>query len=175
MKRGYLGDSYDAVKRLWQQVFVHWAPLYAEPQFLPHDLRDDFTRLTGIPVLTAQHPREYSILNDPDTGVRLPGGANQAEGRTHISIATIIKQLREQGPRCVVTFDQSDYRNSNLKHDAQRQAKLRTLRQSGLFGFYYVSHAPFLFAFLSIETLQELRGLLVQAGIPTDRFEREQD
>ena len=59
-----------------------WAPLYAEPRFLPKDLRGDFTRLTGIPVLTDQRPPRYSILNDPDTGVRLPGEENQAEGRT---------------------------------------------------------------------------------------------
>jgi hypothetical protein len=73
MKRDYLGDSYDAVKRLWQQVLAEWATLYAEPQFLPQDLREDFTRLTGIPLLTGRHPRDYSILNDPDTGIRLPG------------------------------------------------------------------------------------------------------
>ena len=34
MKRDYLGDSYDAVKRLWQQALSGWAPLYAEPRFI---------------------------------------------------------------------------------------------------------------------------------------------
>jgi hypothetical protein len=129
MKRDYLGDSYDAVKRLWQQLFADWAPLYAEPRFLPKDLREGFSRLTGIPVLTDRHPREYSILNDPDTGIRLPGEENQTEGRLHISVETIADQLRSLEPRCVVTFDQSDYRNSDLKRDEQRRAKLRYLRQ----------------------------------------------
>jgi hypothetical protein len=100
---------------------------------------------------------------------------NQAEGRTHISIATISKQLREQGPRCVVTFDQSDYRNSDLKRDEQRRAKMASLHESGFPAFYYVSHAPFLFAFPNIETLQELRNRLVHAGIPADRFERDEE
>jgi hypothetical protein len=175
MKREYLGDSYDAVKRLWQQVFAGWAPLYAEPQFLPEQLRVDFTQLTGIPVLTADHSRDYSILNDPDVGIRLPQEANQAEGRTHISIATVIKQLREQGPRCVVTFDQSDYRNSDLRRVDQRRVKMVPLRESGFPAFYYVSHAPFLFAFRNVEFLQELRSRLVRAGIPADRFEIDQE
>jgi hypothetical protein len=174
MKRDFLGDSYDAVKRLWQQVLVDWAPLFAEPQFLPEDLRDDFTRLTGIPLLTAQRPRNYSILNDPDTGMRLPREANQAEGRTHISFATVIKQLQEQGPRCVVTFDQSDYRHGKMKRKEQRRAKMAMLDESGFPTFYYVSHAPFLFAFPNIEALAELRNRLICAGIPEIRFEQGQ-
>ncbi len=174
MKRDYLGDSYDAVKRLWQQLLADWAPLYAEPRFLPRDLRDEFTKLTGIPILTDQRPPKYSILNDPDTGIRLPGEENQAEGRTHICIASIVDQLRTPGPLCVVTFDQSDYRNSDLKRDEQKRAKLRALRESGFSGFYYVSHAPFLFAFPTIEAHQGLEDHLVRAGIPSDRLEREQ-
>ena len=120
MKRDFLGDTFDAVKRLWQQVLSDWAPLYAEPQFVPQDLREDFTRLTGIRMLTGQRPLVFSILNDPDTGIRLPGEANQTEGPTHISIATIARQLREQRPRCVVTFDQSNYRNSESNSTYRR-------------------------------------------------------
>ena len=174
MKRDYLGDSYDAVKRQWQQLLAEWAPLYAEPRFFPEDLQKDFTRLTGIPMLTNPRPSTYSLLNDPDTGIRLPGKANQAEGRTHISIASIADQLKTQGgPRCVVTFDQSDYRNSDLKRNDQRMAKLRALSESGVSSFYYVSHAPFLFAFENVEALEELHSRLVQGGIPKDRFKLE--
>jgi hypothetical protein len=63
MNRDYLGDSYDAVKRLWQQVLAGAAPLYAEPRFVPPELRDDFTRLTGIPILPERPPLIFSILN----------------------------------------------------------------------------------------------------------------
>ena len=174
MKREYLGDSYDAVKRLWQQILADWAPLYAEPRFIPEDLRDDFTRLTGIPTLPAQRPAKYSTLNDPDTGIRLPGEENQAEGRTHIAVTTIVQQLRTDAPRCVITFDQSDYRNSDLQRDEQRQVKLRYLRDHGIPAFYFVSHAPFLFAFPNAEALLELEQRLAQAGIPAIRFERVQ-
>ncbi len=33
VKRAYLGDSYDAVKRLWQQLLAEWAPLHASRDF----------------------------------------------------------------------------------------------------------------------------------------------
>jgi hypothetical protein len=102
MKRAYLGDSYDAVKRFWQQLFASTAPLFAEPRFIPAELRPDFMQLTGIPILPAHPPTAFSILNDPDTGIRLPGEDNQSESRTHISISTIIEQLQQRQPRCII-------------------------------------------------------------------------
>lgn len=175
MKRDYLGDSYDAVKRLWQQVLAERAPLYADPRFLPEDLRNEFFTLTSIPVLTGRPVSDYSLLNDPDTGIRLPGEDNQSEGRTHISVRTIAEQVAELGPRCVITFDQSDYRQIDLKRDQQRRIKLRELRRLGLFGFYYVSHAPFLFAFPDTTMLDEVEDLLIKAGIPDNRLEKSID
>jgi len=170
MKREYLGDSYDAVKRMWQELLADWAPLHAEPRFLPDDLCEDFTQLTRIPMLSARPPNAFSILNDPDTGIRLPGERNQAEGRTHISVETIINQLRK-GAQCVITFDQSDYRNTKLKRDEQRQAKMHRLAEEGFHCFYYVSHAPFLFALPNADALQRIQGILKKAGIPEDRLE----
>src|SRR5437763_92280 len=93
MKREYLGDSYDAVKRFWQQVLLAWAPLYAEPRFIPEDLRDEFTCLTCIPMLSYVPSGPFSILNDPDTGIRLPAEKNQAERQTHITLRSIRDQL----------------------------------------------------------------------------------
>jgi hypothetical protein len=55
MKRDYLGDSYDAVKRMWQDMLVNWAPLYAEPRFIPEDLRADFTLLTRMQARGSTH------------------------------------------------------------------------------------------------------------------------
>jgi hypothetical protein len=171
MKRAYLGDSYDAVKRFWQQLFASTAPLFAEPRFIPAELRPDFTQLTGIPILPAHPPTAFSILNDPDTGIRLPGEDNQSESRTHISISTIIEQLRQRQPRCIITFDQSDYRHSDLGRDEQRLAKMRSLVDAGASAFYYVSHAPFLFAFPTIDALQQTRELIARGGIPSNRLE----
>jgi len=171
MNRIYLGDSYDAVKRLWQQVFVTSAPLYAEPRFIPSELQSDFTALTGIPILSAEHPTAFSILNDPDTGIRLPGEKKQSVSLAHTSVPAILDQLRVQNPRCIVTFDQSHHRQHVLNRDEQRLAKMRSLSEAGVFSFYYVSHAPFLFAFSNLDALQEIRALLLHAGIPEKRFE----
>ena len=73
MRRKHLGDSYDALKRLWQELLADWAPLYATQTFIPINLQQEFTQLTKIPVLPDDPPPIYSILNDPDTGIRLPG------------------------------------------------------------------------------------------------------
>jgi hypothetical protein len=167
MKREFFGDSYDAVKRMWREMLADWAPLYAEPRFFDDEqLRQDFTRLTGIPMLTNDRPEAYSILNDPDTGIRLPCEHNQTEGRTHIAINTIIGQLRTPGVRCAITFDQSDYRNSGQTRKEQREAKMRCLVDERFPCFYYVSHAPFLFAARNSEALDELQRILTGAGIP---------
>jgi hypothetical protein len=171
MKRAYLGDSYDAVKRLWQELLAPTAPLFAEPRFIPAELQLDFTRLTGIPILSSQPPGVFSILNDPDTGIRLPGEENQSESRTHISISTVLEQLQRLQPRCVITFDQSDYRHGHLARDEQRRAKIASLSEAGASGFYYVSHAPFLFAFSTSAALREIHELLIHAGIPANRLE----
>lgn len=175
MTRDYLGDSYDAVKRMWQEVLEDWAPLYANPEFIPSELRQDFTKLTRIQMLPDQPPRTlYSILNDPDTGIRLPSGPNQREGPTHITLKTIIQQLQD-GATCVVTFDQSYHRNTKLiKLDfkEQLQAKMREVATAGLYRFYYVSHARFLFAFPEAEAFRKACGILTAAGIPETRIHK---
>ena len=174
MKWAFLGDSYDAVKRMWGDMLADWAPLYAEPRFIPgNDLKQAFTRLTRIPMLQGEPAHPYSILNDPDTGIRLPGEQNQQEGRTHVTIETIAEQLRH-GARCVVTFDQSDYRRSNLSLGEQHRMKLRFLSRKGGHGFYYVSHAPFLFAAPDAVALRQLRRILADAGLPDKRIEDHQ-
>ena len=174
MKWAFLGDSYDAVKRMWRDMLADWAPLYAEPRFIPgNKLQQAFTRLTRIPMLPGEPAHPYSILNDPDTGIRLPGEQNQQEGRTHVTIETIADQLHH-GARCVVTFDQSDYRRSNLSLGEQHRMKLRFLSRKGGDGFYYVSHAPFLFAATDAATLGQIRKILADAGLPDNRIEDHQ-
>jgi len=88
VKRQYLGDSYDAVKRLWQEILAEWAPLHAEPRFIPEDIRSEFTAFTRIDLLNEHRPMFYAILNDPDTGIRLPNRLNQSDGRSHITLAS---------------------------------------------------------------------------------------
>jgi hypothetical protein len=138
---------------------------------IPDDLQEEFTRLTGIPMLSDSPPEPYSILNDPDTGIRLPGERNQRESRTHIALPSIRSLLQHTGLRAVITFDQSDYRRSELNRDQQGHAKLRFLADAGLFAFYYVSHAPFLFVFPDVGSERQLKERLRSFGIPEERFE----
>lgn len=171
MKQEYLGDSYDAVKRLWRDLLQEWAPLHADGRFIPSEMQDEFTLLTGIPILT-EPPREaFSILNDPDTGIRLPGEENQKESRAHISITSIAVQLSDDRVKCVITFDQSHYRQNRGTYKEQRRAKMEDLRRRGFQSMYYVSHAPFCFASRTRLALTELKGILHRAGIPETRFE----
>lgn len=170
MRRQFLGDSYDAVKRLWQETFSKWAPLLAEPRFIPENIRDDFTTVTRIPLLNEHRPLAYSIFNDPDTGIRLPDRENQKEGVTHISLATIADQLKNPAVRCVVTFDQSHHREPGFTPTDQRNAKVLWLRRQGFHAFYYVSHAPFLFAFREQTHMEEALQRLREVGIPESRI-----
>ena len=172
MKREFLGDSYDVVKRMWRDLFQDVAPLFAEPRFVQNDLQSDFEKLTRIPMLKGRQSKKISILNDPDTGIRLPGEQNQREGRSHVTIASIINQLRNDQVYCVVTFDQSDYRNSILNRTQQRNAKLVAINDAGYFAFYYVSHAPFMFALRCQEDLNDLVCRIQNFGIPRSRIEK---
>jgi hypothetical protein len=171
MNRKFLGDSYDAVKRMWGEMFFHWAPLYAVDRYIPLEMQEDFTQLTGIPILNKAPDSPYSILNDPDTGIRMPDEKNQRSGRTHTTIIEISNQLKEYAPQCIVTFDQSNYRNRVLNHQKQRAKKVEALRKLGVASFYYVSHAPFLFAFSSNKARIQLKVHLIKCGIPKSRFE----
>lgn len=170
MKREFLGDSYDALKRLWHEALSGWAPLFAEPRFVPEELRDDFTLVTRIPMLNIERPSVYSIFNDPDTGIRLPDRENQKEGVTHINLDTIANQLSNSGVRCVLTFDQSHHRENGFTPSDQRKAKVQWLRGRGFFAFYYVSHAPFLFAFPKEAYMKTIRQRLIFLGIPEQRI-----
>jgi hypothetical protein len=169
MNRKYLGDSYDAVKRMWRDMFVDWAPLYAAPRFIPNDLQSEFTLLTRIPIFFGRPEGPFSIFNDPDTGVRLPDEANQSEGRTHITVHTIAGQVHN-GASCVITFDQSNYRNKGMQLGDQRSTKMLSLAENGCHSFYYVSHAPFLFAAANASVILTIRTILTNAGIPNNKL-----
>jgi hypothetical protein len=116
--------------------------------------------ITRIPLLNEHRPMLYAILNDPDTGIRLPKRANQSEGKSHIALPTIREQLRNAAVQCVITFDQSTHRETGLNRQSQRNEKLQWLQRERLPAFYYVSHAPFLFAFSEFARMDMALGLI---------------
>jgi hypothetical protein len=170
MRLDFLGDSYDIVKRLWHDILAEWAPLYADPRFIPKDLQSEYTLLTRIPILYEKPKGSFSILNDPDTGIILPDEGRRLIRRKHISIDIIAEQL-ESGAMCVITFDQSDYRNKGIKLKQQRNAKMVALEQKGFHALYYVSHASFLFAVPDQDSFIKIGAILKNTGIPANRLE----
>ena len=169
MKQTFLGDSYDALKRLWADILRDWAPLYVERRWISKDIQRPFTRFTGIPMLPKRLGSRHSILLDPDTGIMARGRLAARHNQTHVTVDTIAEMLGEPGVRCVVTFDMSFSRRGQNEMKKARQAKLRKLQNLGCHGLYYTSHVSFLFAVSSNRRLQELHGLLRRAGIPETR------
>jgi len=49
---------------------------------------------------------------------------------------------------------------------------LRWIVLEGFHGFYYFSHAPFLFAVPNTDALSQIQTILKNAGIPEKRFEK---
>jgi hypothetical protein len=114
--------------------------------------------------------RQYSVLLDPDTGIRLPGARDSAASPRHITLDTIADTLRSSGVVCVVTFDQSYSRKSGLSRQEQQSAKQRAAAELGLRCFYYQSHAPFLFAFRGVSARRRGQKCLTDAGLPEGRL-----
>jgi hypothetical protein len=117
-------------------------------------------------MLADRRPKQYSVLLDPDTGIRLAG----AQGLSHVTLAAIDDTFRSRGVVCVVTFDQSYVRKSGLSRPEQQSAKLRAADELGLQCFYYQSHAPFLFAFRNASARRRGLKCLTDAGVPEGRF-----
>jgi len=68
----------------------------------------------------------------------------------------------------VFSFDQSFSRGGDALE--QMGKKLSLLKKEGAVGFYYDSHARFLFSAKSPEVLANLERHLVAAGLPEKRF-----
>ncbi len=168
MKRKFLGDSFDIVKRLWADLLEHTAPLYADPLFYQDDdLQREFTRLTRIQMAGGQPSGVFSILLDPDTGISL----TDKPSPRHVTTDYIAERLGESGVRYVVTYDQSFGRGDPKALEAARQEKMTRMKEHGYPSFYYVSHASFLFAAKSQQDLRELRTIIEKAGVPACKLE----
>lgn len=175
MHRKHLGDSFDVVKRFWGDRLAAIAPLFAHPRFVPKDIRPEFQKMVNIPVLdfskAAVKPFGLFPL-DPDTGIPLPTSSAQKATTAHAPVPFIAAELERLTPEYLICFDQSHDRNCGLPKLDQRRAKLEALRGLGIFSFYYVSHAPFLFAASDASILECVRRRVLESGIPEWRLER---
>lgn len=173
MREIFLGDSYDLVKRVWCQTLRDIAPLYAHPRFVPQKLQTKYTMVTGIPMLDPACDSSFGILLDPHTGIPLPQESVHKATASHAPLSFIMDMNEELHPGYIVCFDQSYHRAGGLTRQQQRSDKRRFLSKRGVLSFYYVSHAPFLFAAAKVEILDAIHARLVSIGIPECLFERE--
>jgi hypothetical protein len=164
MKFDWFGDSYDIVKRffvgqlrsLGYRVYVDpmpsgdWKPV--EPAFLKF--------LGALHVRDARVSGQSALLLDPDKGIA------KRRSHAHASISHIVGHLTQH--MIVFVFDHSISRAAPPL--PQLQAKLRQLKELGGQGFYYDSHARFLFASFSGEKLSAFREALLKAGLPEHRL-----
>jgi len=175
MKQIYLGDSYDIVKRFWADSLQPVAPLYAHARFVPRPLWQEYSAMTTIPILDPERGKPdfpHGILLDPHTGIPLPSesGSNQPTA-AHAPLDFLIQVAAEYTPHYLICFDQSHQRVKNYSRGLQRKTKMDYLRERGLFAFYYVSHAPFLFASQNPSYISAILSRLSLDGLPPCRFE----
>jgi len=170
MRDIYLGDSYDIVKRFWAHALRDIAPMYAHPRFVPVDLRAQFSALTTIEILDSNRLPEtpFGMLLDPHTGIPLPDARCQKVSIALAPVSFIAEQFAILGPAFIVCFDQTHdrHRSKELGIDDQREAKRDALLSLGVYSFYYLSHAPFLFMAKDIGMLKRVRDSLTATGIP---------
>lgn len=163
MNPRWFGDSFDIVKRFFiENLNAIGYHVVVDPMFTGewHGLEHEFYQfLTGHPVTEKRNSRS-ALLFDPDTGI------GKKKSKRHVTIECIAEQLLNHD--VVFSFDQSFSRGESAS-DKIRE-KLSLLHETGNYGFYYDSHARFLFAAKSIETLAEIEKQLMESGLPASRL-----
>lgn len=180
----YLGDSYDIVKQSllhWLKGFGEWSvhPMFTEvvPQ---HDVAalELFldAKVISTEILTTDTDRSVylgcdsscgHLFLDPDTGLRMR--TSRGVRAPQFLFAAELEKLAEQRPnRLTLVFDQCVGRGSERLH---LTAKLSELREHGVLGWAYVSHACFIVAGRDADLLAHARAqVLAQSRLPESRI-----
>ncbi len=165
MKSQWFGDSFDIVKRFFigniremgYQVFV-------DPKFIGkwNGLENEFYDFLGAKPLDSLSTSsdKTALFLDPDTGI----GLKPTE--QHVTVKMIVDYLQKH--EIVFSFDQSFSRSSDALK--KMREKLSLLKKEGAVGFYYDSHARFLFSANSPEVLINIKRHLATTGLPKKRF-----
>jgi hypothetical protein len=166
MNSKWLGDSFDLVKRvLLEAVAETGLEVFADPMLTDKDVNipNDYFRLINAKQVLpdGQITSGRCLFLDPDTGI------SGKKGKSHITVKDISRNL-SLGYDLVVVFDQSFSRNSDIIKSIND--KLEVLDKEGVKGFYYNSHANFLFASAQKDILKKVMNSLLEIGIPSDRL-----
>jgi hypothetical protein len=165
MNPDFLGDSFDIVKRFFiENIKSLGYQVFVDPMFTGEwtGLDRQFYKLVGAVPLGnfVKTGGRTALLLDPDTGIR------EKRSKGHITMDILVRHLQQH--EIVFSFDQSFSRAGEPIVEIKR--KLNTLQSLGAVGFYYDSHARFLFAAKSREALMEIEQKLLDTGLPERRF-----
>lgn len=167
MNPKYRGDSYDIVKRFFCEALRTLGyTVYIDPMLTGEWPGNEaefyaFLGVKHVRSFKSNHSRT-ALFIDPDTGV------SERASVTHASFDRLAQSLEQH--TIVFAFDQSFSRSS--KPEEQMIRKLTELKSRGCKGFYYDSHARFLFASRTDNHLQSLQEHLLALGLPDSRVLR---
>jgi hypothetical protein len=98
MRSEFLGDSYDLVKRFLAESLSSIAPIYADETFVPEEIREVYTKITGIPIFNSTAVRPFAIFLDPCTGVPSPKHTSRKPTQEHAPLAFIVDVFEKCHP-----------------------------------------------------------------------------
>jgi hypothetical protein len=163
MNPQWFGDSFDIVKRYFvENLRAIGYHVVVDPMFMGewNRLEQKFYHLLGASPLGESSSNKSALLLDPDIGI------GKKKTKQHVTIEVIASHLRNY--EVVFSFDQSFSRAGSATEKIRE--KLGRLKETGNFGFYYDSHARFLFAANALENLNEVEQQLLSSGLPASRL-----
>jgi hypothetical protein len=184
MRRKYLGDSYDIVKRF----LIHslrsgnWAahPMLTEdPDIFGTPQKNSYTSLLTIPMLSSEVFLEGTnreayfdccrrhcghLFIDPNTGLRLDNELSV----NHLLICDLAFICSPSDRRLILIFDQAISRSRDKREVLL--GKIARLRCSQFHAMAYQSHACFLLVSRDQGVIDKARGLLIDTGLQADRL-----
>jgi hypothetical protein len=165
MNAKWFGDSFDIVKRFFLGIVKsNGYSIHIDPMFTGDwdaRSRDAFLSLLGeSQPINSAGPIRSALFLDPDTGI------GKRLSRTHTTVAAIAQRATDYD--LVIVFDQAFSRSIPSSNELQR--KLLELRDLGIHGFYYDSHARFLFCSRLLECVASFHEALLGVGLPPARF-----
>lgn len=165
MNPDWFGDSYDIVKRFFINLLKeNGYKVFVNPMFTGNyqGIEDSFYYLIGASKFDRNNisSKKIALFLDPDTGI------GKRKTSKHVIMVDIIEELKQYD--LVFSFDQSFSRNKIA--NVQMNEKLKPLSDKGLFGFYYNSHARFLFAGKYRNDMEVVISAILNSGLPKKRL-----
>ena len=180
----WFGDSYDIVKQSLLRWLCSCGEWQAHPMFRKSvDPRraDEFERFLGVDLVSKEaisrrrdrdsfidqaKKCQSHLFLDPDTGLRL-----KSDGATlkHVTTRELAEIAQARRNKLTLVFDQSIDRRRKVR--AQLEDKLACLKQQGIHGVAYESHACFVLVSQSKDVLDNaVTTLRKKSGLPPDRL-----